>query len=300
MRKRRTSRIVAAVCSCVAVAGFGASAQATHSAERKDPPQGNLPSLNMEDLLRASQLDRYRTAGSNTPGAKPDVKRVQHGLRRKGYDVSVDGSFGTQTAGAYAKWQRRSVGLKGIQANGLPDLASLRKLGKHRFQVIHPVGTGKIVSYGKPPYREPVNLRTRAMMRTVDSIVGGPNCTLSLYQGSYQGSFANSAETHRGGGAVDVVVKDGYRCGAAVGKIRRAMRRVGFAAWYRRDQDPPHIHAVAISDPDLSTPQVFPGSLTAVAQVGSWAAKEDGLSSTFGLPNKRALHTWEDFKRAHP
>jgi hypothetical protein len=46
-----------------------------------------------------------------------------------------DGSFGVRTKTAYAQWQRRT-GVPRAQCTGVPDLASLRKLGRrHGFEV---------------------------------------------------------------------------------------------------------------------------------------------------------------------
>ncbi|MEP6979344.1 MAG: hypothetical protein ABJA16_01115 [Nakamurella sp.] len=54
--------------------------------------------------------------------------------------------------------------------------------------------------------------------------------------------------------------------------VTAALRRVGFAAWLRSPTEGPwpwHIHAVAISDPDLSPP--------AQAQVGHYFRGRNGL-----------------------
>ena len=46
----------------------------------------------------------------------------------------------------------------------------------------------------------------------------------------------------------------------------RALRKVGFAAWFRNWSGNEHIHAVAISDPDMADEIAFPGWF------GAWSA----------------------------
>jgi hypothetical protein len=59
---------------------------------------------------------------------------VKEGLLGKKY--AGDGSFGTTTKDAYAKWQRR-LGYSGTAADGIPGMTSLKKLGaKHGFDVV--------------------------------------------------------------------------------------------------------------------------------------------------------------------
>jgi hypothetical protein len=48
----------------------------------------------------------------------------------------VDGSFGSLTVNAYARWQKR-LGYSGTAADGIPGMTSLKKLGaKHGFDVV--------------------------------------------------------------------------------------------------------------------------------------------------------------------
>lgn len=47
-----------------------------------------------------------------------------------------DGSFGTVTIKAYGQWQRK-LGFSGDDADGIPGMDSLKKLGlKHGFRVV--------------------------------------------------------------------------------------------------------------------------------------------------------------------
>ncbi|MFG2461350.1 hypothetical protein ACGFWE_30400 [Streptomyces sp. NPDC048523] len=52
---------------------------------------------------------------------------VELGYLSKSY--AGDGSFGTTTVAAYAKWQRH-LGYSGADANGIPGKVSLARLGE--------------------------------------------------------------------------------------------------------------------------------------------------------------------------
>lgn len=100
--------------------------------------------------------------------------------------------------------------------------------------------------------------------------------TLTIYQGSYNaGRVSQSAGTHDGGGAVDLW------CDGITGReLARALRRVGFAAWYR----PPrpgvwgaHVHAVQIGNARVSP--------SADRQVDEYLAGGDGLAGDYVDPD---------------
>lgn len=98
-----------------------------------------------------------------------------------------------------------------------------------------------------------------------------------------------------------------------------ALRTVGFAAWYRgakqgfgckRDGQGKlicnqHIHAVAISDLDMSTESAFPGVFDAREQIVAWAQgnRQEGLAAaveapmTLEAPMTQPIQTWERYKR---
>lgn len=65
------------------------------------------------------------------PGDAPNqAKRVELALVKAGLleQKYADGLFGTKTVEAYAAWQR-SLGFRGVDADGIPGLESLRRLG---------------------------------------------------------------------------------------------------------------------------------------------------------------------------
>ncbi len=293
MSGHRTRRAAGAgACATLALLAVGAPAQGAPIPD----PQPSLPTVNMGRVLVAAQLDDYRPGNNKTAGAVKSVKRVQRALRKKGYRrVVVDGNFGSTTMRAYSRWQKRAVNASGIGANGLPGATSLKKLGEGRFRVVRVVRPGGLTSYGGSP----VNLRTKRMLKAAARRVGGKGCNLDLTKGSYQPPDGSSAATHAGGGAVDI--NSNVRCGKTIKRVRIALRAVGFAAWYRGPNSgfTPHFHAIAISDPDMSTPISHGGQFTGMHQVVGFARKQDGLSSpAFNQPMTRPLRTWEAYRRS--
>lgn len=208
-----------------------------------------VPAVDMEMVLLAAQVDPPKADTALTPGCHDHVLPVEQALTAKGFLAASadDGHFGTSTISAYAAYQR-SLGYTGIDANGLPGVTSLTSLGSGRYTVVHPVRAGsRTDSYGG----KQVNARTADMLAKADSMIT-PSITLT--QGSYTSSNPDSAGTHDGGGVVDISV--GSMTDTQRWQAVKALRTVGFAAWLRTPADgfAYHIHAVAISDPDLSNP----------------------------------------------
>ncbi|MFI6907834.1 peptidoglycan-binding protein [Nonomuraea sp. NPDC050394] len=247
---------------------------------------GALPALNMEATVKAAQIDPRRADNTLTPGAKASVLLVERALRdRRLLDTKwVDGYFGTTTVTAYANYQK-SLGLSGLDANGLPGRTSLTSLGAGRFKVTHVVDPGPRVSSGGFV----VNTRTRSMLTEAKRLLGRD---LKLDQGSYNpGGDPTSAGTHDGGGVVDISV-EGMNSATRTAVVR-GLRRVGFAAWVRdpqQDDWPWHIHAVAISDTALSG--------QAQHQVGDYYLGLNGLAGRGPDDGpKVTIRTWEEYQR---
>lgn len=108
---------------------------------------------------------------------------------------------------------------------------------------------------------ETINRRTEFMLDLAVSLYDGPGDLKRITQGSYTDAEASSFGTHAGGGAVDISIRDP----ADPSRILRdevqamvlALRRAGFAAWFRDTDDlypgsPLHIHAIAVGDRELS------------------------------------------------
>jgi peptidoglycan hydrolase-like protein with peptidoglycan-binding domain len=243
-------------------------------------------SVSMELTVKAAQIDPRRPDQTLTAGAKGSVLLVERALRDKRLLAAkwVDGYFGTTTVAAYAKFQR-SLGFTGVDANGLPGKASLKRLGAGRFTVTDVIEVGGRTTHGGGV----VNERTRDMLAQARRLLGRD---LVLDQGSYNpGGDPTSAGTHDGGGVVDVSVKG--MASVTRTEVVRAMRRVGFAAWLRSPRQgdwPWHIHAVAISDTDLS--------VQAQHQVGDYYLGRDGLSGRGPDDGpKVVIRTWEEYRR---
>ncbi|GGQ76925.1 peptidoglycan-binding protein [Couchioplanes azureus] len=248
-----------------------------------------LPAVDMEMVLLAAQVDPPKDGTGATDGAAAHVREVERALNAKGLLAAsaVDGHYGTSTRSAYAAWQR-SLGFSGIDANGLPGATSLAKLGDGRFTVTRAVSAGSSTTYGG----RKVNARTRDMLAAADARL---TWNLALDQGSYSTSDPTSAGTHDGGGAVDITVAN--LTTTQRWQTVRALRTVGFAAWWRTPPQgswPHHIHAVAISDPDLSAP--------AAQQIHDYYFGRNGLANHAADDTPAAYRTaftwWEKYRRA--
>ncbi|MET9425642.1 N-acetylmuramoyl-L-alanine amidase [Streptomyces sp. NPDC006540] len=94
------------------------------------------PVVDLSNVIAAARRDPGLRQGGTTHAA--DVKLVEAALRKAGYLAAAyasDGSYGTATRTAYAKWQR-ALGYSGSDADGVPGRASLTKLGaKYGFGV---------------------------------------------------------------------------------------------------------------------------------------------------------------------
>lgn len=271
--------MAAAVFGCaIAAMAFCASAQAAKP-------------VNMERLLVAAQLDQYRTGTGTTPGAVKSVKRVQRSLKRRNINVAVDGNFGAATVAAYAAWQRR-LGFSGLDANGVPGESSLKQLVAPRFVVKHVVRPGERRAYSGVT----LNVRTIRMLRAAGHRISA-SCVLDPTKGSYTGPDSSSKATHAGGGAVDLSVRT--LCGKRPRGVVRQLRKVGFAAWFRNWTGNEHIHAVAISDPEMATETAFPGWFDMREQVVAFAQGKDGTSGAVAGAMTHPLTTWEGYKRRH-
>lgn len=139
-----------------------------------------------------------------------------------------------------------------------------------------PLARGEVRSFAGKNGRIKLNERTAAMLahaRGWLAVHGGcPSARATpawITQGSYSTNVQASAGTHDGGGVFDMSVAglNGPQKQALV----RALREAGFAAWLRGPPSfAPHIHAVAIGDPDLPP--------AARAQVADYFAGKDGLA----------------------
>ncbi|MCR6487957.1 peptidoglycan-binding protein [Amycolatopsis sp. OK19-0408] len=271
----------AAVLTALTAAAFAVAAPA----QAEPAATAALPAANMEAVLKAAQIDPRRADDTQTPGAHDSVLLVEQALQAKGLLDSkyVDGYFGTTTITAYSQYQK-SLGYTGIDASGLPGKTSLEKLGDGRYTVTSTVSAGSRVAYRGVT----INTRTKAMLLEAERLSG---TTVSLTQGSYNpGGVDASAGTHDGGGAMDISVS-GMSSTTRTNFIK-ALRRVGFAAWYRTPAQgfAYHVHAEAISDPDLSS--------GAQHQTGDYYLGMNGLAGRGADDGPSVTKvTWEEYQR---
>ncbi|MDQ0758674.1 peptidoglycan-binding domain-containing protein [Streptomyces canus] len=96
------------------------------------------PKVSLAHVIYAAKHDPAAAQGHTTH--KAEVLTVEKALKAEGLLASqyVDGSFGTKTLEAYARWQRSPAGggYVGTDADGIPGAASLRRLAaRHGFTV---------------------------------------------------------------------------------------------------------------------------------------------------------------------
>jgi hypothetical protein len=136
-----------------------------------------------------------------------------------------------------------------------------------------------------------INRRTKAMLDAVEKKIGR---NLVIVQGSYLKELAaqKSGPTHDRGGVVDLRTRD-----QSASQIKQSvveLRKIGFAAWHRTKADgfDPHIHAVAIGDPQLDP--------SAKRQVTAYLAGKNGLKNGLKDPGPRVEFTVFPVHRVDP
>jgi len=97
------------------------------------------PRVSLKHVVYAALHDPAAAQGHTTH--KTEVLIVERALKAEGLLAAhyVDGSFGTKTLTAYARWQRSPAGggFTGADADGIPGEKSLRLLAaRHGFHVV--------------------------------------------------------------------------------------------------------------------------------------------------------------------
>lgn len=271
---RRSALAAPLALAAAGALAFGTAAAAPTAAPAATAPAMTtattaLPVVDMARVLAAAQVEP-RCGDKAGLSDNASTRLVQSALRSRSISTTVDGWYGNGTTSSYATWQRR-LGYSGIDANGLPGVTSLTKLGTNRFTVAHKVSTGsRSSSYGG----KRVNDRTRQMLAAADAKVA---FAIRLSQGSYNpGGVSASAGTHDGGGVVDISVSG--LTSTQRWQLVKALRTVGFAAWLRTPAQgfSYHVHAVAIADPDIWQKD---GGHVARDQVCDYYIGRNGLAS---------------------
>jgi hypothetical protein len=102
------------------------------------PPATSKPKVSLAHVVAAARKDPAAAQGHTT--YKAEVLLVEKALKAEGLLATayVDGSFGSKTVEAYARWQRSPAGggYVGTAADGIPGSASLKRLAaRHGFTV---------------------------------------------------------------------------------------------------------------------------------------------------------------------
>jgi len=243
-----------------------------------------LPVVNHERLLLAAQLDPSKPGRGLTSGAEASVKTVKAALRAKGLlsSTDTDGHFGIATMDAWRAWENRVHETSHAwSTNGLPSLYELNQLAPNRFTLSHKVDQGSWVTEDG----EAVNERTRAMFRRAEAL----SSNMTITQG--RGGASASVGTHLGGGVIDIRVNDAP---AQTSARVAALRKVGFAAWFRNWSGNEHIHAIAVGDPWVAY-----GSHRSLCQIHQFRfGGEGGSCSDSTAGDDRPLIWWEDYQRS--
>lgn len=240
-------------------------------------------------------------------GIVNSIRIVQRALNSQvGSNLTVDGVFGDATKAAYQKWQEK-LGFTGADADGYVGVVSLKALSvAEGFDIrgdapATPAPAGNATAANYETLAEPAQNTTRTTWggRTVnkrsavllDRAVQIAGFSWTLTQGSYNTGVAASAGTHDKGGCVDVNVSNWSF--AKIEQCVQAMRKAGWAAWYRNGDysrggfDGPHIHAVDVGNSDTAS--------LAKSQVQSYFNGGTGLASN-GADTDPPLHwpNWAD------
>jgi TP901 family phage tail tape measure protein len=177
-------------------------------------------------------------AGTSSAQTSPSAHTSQTGAVTKATGGYISGS-GTGTSDSIPA--RLSDGEYVVQAGAVEKYGSvmLDSINTEKFAEGGPVGDYSRVSYRGKTF----NGRTAKMLQLAESKYGSG---FNFYQGSYSQGIKASMGTHDGGGAVDIVPP------ADIDKALKALSVAGFWAKWRGSMKPPHIHALAIGDKELS------------------------------------------------
>lgn len=217
-----------------------------------DPYAGGLPQINQSD---------------------PSARYLQEQLKRVGYmDESIPyaDNYGPRTQDAVMDFHNNNPEYRDSTRDpqiGPMGWAALQAESSNSF-VTEPVHNYTRVTYtGKT-----INVRTRTMIERADALLTAYDWSPYLTQGSYNpGGVGASAGTHDGGGVIDIRTTTMTTNGANL--CVQALRKAGFAAWYRTPAEgfSYHIHAVAIGDWEMSP--------SAADQVVDYFAGRNGLAN---------------------
>ena len=185
----------------------------------------------------------YQTGpGSFGPHTEAALKRFQ-----SGHGCAVDGWYGDQSEKAMSKALHAGAAAGATASHPATSGASSTSASSTK----EPAGDYHRISWRGVT----MNQRTKDMVLRAEAYAKkmGVPTPIRFSQGSYHKGYGPSAGTHDGGGALDI--RSAALSRPTELKLVKALRMAGFAAWSRGhngDGMPPHIHALAIGDKQLS------------------------------------------------
>jgi peptidoglycan hydrolase-like protein with peptidoglycan-binding domain len=204
-------------------------------------------------------------AGLRPNSASPSAKGLQKALKDAGYmskTIAYSDNYGPSTQAAVAAFHKANPSLSDGGYDPIIGPMGWAELHREAYG-----GASKPPPTPAPPtddpvYNEPahdyrrvtyggktVNVRTQVLLKRAQAYASRAS-EYKLTQGSYNRGVGASAGTHDGGGVVDINTN-----GLNVNATLLALRKAGFAAWYRTPAEgfAPHIHAAAIGDREMAS-----------------------------------------------
>lgn len=193
-------------------------------------------------------------AGIGPGKSKPSARALQGALKMTGhmaFGVILSDTYGPYTQDAVRSFHRANPQFGSPTENAIGPHGWAALFAQAYAAAPKPSGDGEPAGdYSRVTYGgHTVNVRTRVLLERARVKLGVTH-ELRLFQGSYNHGVSASAGTHDGGGVVDVDPTQA----SSHNEIIKALREVGFAAWYRTPEEgfSYHIHAVALGDAQMA------------------------------------------------
>jgi TP901 family phage tail tape measure protein len=210
------------------------------------------PEATVAEALKVVRKDLYQRdqsygagqnagGGERAGGATPDTSSLPRDPVTRNANGGYISGPGTGTSDSIPA--RLSDGEYVIKASAVDQygVGMMNSINEQRFanggQVLDDYSR---VTYGGKTF----NARTVRMLKRAEESYGSG---FGFYQGSYSTGVSASKGTHDGGGAVDI------KPPANIDKALKALASAGFWAKWRGSMNPPHIHALATGDAQLSS-----------------------------------------------
>ena len=205
--------------------------------------QSGMNSNDGERAGGAGSGGQYNQVYTPTTSANPSGMTGGRSGRAPGYQANGGYISGPGTSTSDSIPARLSNGEYVVKASAVSQygVGMMNSINEQRFadggQVLDDYSR---VTYGGKTF----NARTVRMLKRAEESYGSG---FGFYQGSYSTGVSASMGTHDGGGAVDI------KPPANIDKALKALAAAGFWAKWRGSMNPPHIHALATGDAQLSS-----------------------------------------------